>query len=111
VLSRDLAQANHYPAIDVLQSISRLAPVVSGKEAGRAAGVIRRHMAVYRETEDLINVGAYHGGSNPAVDEAIAKHRGIEDFLIQEVDEKTSMEETLQAMAKISGVETANEAL
>ncbi|GHT69926.1 flagellum-specific ATP synthase FliI [Spirochaetia bacterium] len=73
VLSRHLAQAYHYPAIDVLQSISRLAPVVSGKASGQAAGYIRRNMAVYGETEDLINVGAYHAGSNPAVDEAVRR--------------------------------------
>jgi flagellum-specific ATP synthase len=104
VLSRNLAQAYHYPAIDVLQSISRLAPVVSGKASGQAAAFIRRNMAVYGETEDLINVGAYHAGSNPAVDEAIAKHPGIENFLIQNVDEKASLAETLQKMADISGV-------
>ncbi|GHV47164.1 flagellum-specific ATP synthase FliI [Spirochaetia bacterium] len=104
VLSRQLAQAYHYPAIDVLQSISRLAPVVSGKASSQAAGLIRRNMAVYGEIEDLINVGAYHAGSNPAVDEAIAKHPGIENFLIQDVGEKTSLADTLQVMAGISGV-------
>ncbi|GHU93030.1 flagellum-specific ATP synthase FliI [Spirochaetia bacterium] len=104
VLSRRLAQGFHYPAIDVLQSISRLAPVVSGKASAQAAGFIRRNMAVYGETEDLINVGAYHAGSNPAVDEAIAKHIPIENFLIQDVDEKTSLGETLQVMSGISGV-------
>ncbi|GHV65514.1 flagellum-specific ATP synthase FliI [Spirochaetia bacterium] len=104
VLSRRLAQAWHYPAIDVLQSISRLAPAVSGKASGQAAGFIRRNMAVYGETEDLINVGAYHAGSNPAVDEAIKNHRAIENFLIQDVDEKTSLEDTLKAMSDISGV-------
>jgi flagellum-specific ATP synthase len=104
VLSRNLAQSFHYPAIDVLQSISRLAPTVAGKASSQAASFIRRNMAVYGETEDLINVGAYHAGSNPAVDEAIAKHPGIENFLIQEVDEKSSLAETLQKMADISGV-------
>ncbi|GHV11549.1 flagellum-specific ATP synthase FliI [Spirochaetia bacterium] len=105
VLSRRLAQAYHYPAIDVLQSISRLAPVVSDRASSEAAGVIRRNMAVYAETEDLINVGAYHAGSNPAVDEAIAKHTPIENFLIQDVVEKTSLAETLRAMSDISGVQ------
>lgn len=109
VLSRRLAQAYHYPAIDVLQSISRLAPVVSGKASGQAAGYIRRNMAVYGETEDLINVGAYHAGSNPAVDEAIEKHAAIENFLIQEVDEKTSLAETLKVMSGISGVKIPTE--
>ncbi|MDR0487594.1 MAG: FliI/YscN family ATPase, partial [Treponema sp.] len=105
VLSRRLAQAYHYPAIDVLQSVSRLAPSVSGAGAGRAAGVIRRNMAVDAEAEDLINVGAYHQGSNPAIDEAIAKHGPIEDFLIQSVEERSPLEETLAAMSEITGVE------
>jgi flagellum-specific ATP synthase len=104
VLSRDLAQAYHYPAIDVLQSISRLAPNVSGEASKKAAGVIRRNMASYAKAEDLINVGAYHHGSNPEVDEAIAKHSPIEQFLIQEVDEPSSLEETLEGMSAITGI-------
>jgi flagellum-specific ATP synthase len=104
VLSRRLAQAYHYPAIDVLQSVSRLASSVSGPVTARAAGSIRRSMAVYAEAEDLINVGAYHAGSNPSIDESIAKHGYIEDFLVQAVDERSSLSETLQIMSKISGV-------
>jgi len=104
VLSRRLAQAYHYPAIDVLQSISRLAPSISGPSLNKAAGVIRRSMAVYAESEDLINVGAYHAGSNPAIDEAIVKHQSIEEFLIQAVDEPSAEEETFAAMEEISGI-------
>jgi flagellum-specific ATP synthase len=104
VLSRRLAQAYHYPAIDVLGSISRLAPSVSGPSHNKASGVIRRSMAVYAESEDLINVGAYHSGSNPAIDEAIAKHQSIEEFLIQAVDEASPLEATFVAMEAISGV-------
>jgi flagellum-specific ATP synthase len=104
VLSRRLAQAYHYPAIDVLGSISRLAPSVSGPSHNKASGVIRRSMAVYAESEDLINVGAYHSGSNPAIDEAITKHQSIEEFLIQAVDEASPLEETFVAMEAISGV-------
>jgi flagellum-specific ATP synthase len=80
VLERKLADAHHYPAIDILQSISRLAPSVSGKITTKAVGSIRRAMAVYSEQEDLINVGAYRTGSNPAIDDAIAKHMPIEKF-------------------------------
>jgi flagellum-specific ATP synthase len=105
VLSRKLAEAHHYPAIDVLQSISRLAPKVSGRETVRAAGALRRNMATYAEQEDLINVGAYRQGSNPEIDEAIAKHAPIENFLIQDIDEPASLEETLTAMSQIAGVE------
>jgi flagellum-specific ATP synthase len=110
VLSRAIAQRYHYPAIDVLGSISRLAPDVSSKAEDQAAGLIRRHMAVYAEAEDLINVGAYHAGSNPAIDQAVAKHQDIEDFLIQGVDEKSSLPETLQALSRISEIpiETEN---
>jgi len=104
VLSRRLAQAYHYPAIDVLQSISRLAPSISSPSLNKAAGVIRRSMAVYAESEDLINVGAYHAGSNPAIDESIAKHQPIENFLIQAIDEHSAEEETYAAMELITGV-------
>jgi flagellum-specific ATP synthase len=61
-------------------------------------------MAVYAEAEDLINVGAYHQGSNPSIDEAITRHQGIEDFLIQGMDEKSSPAETLSALGEISGL-------
>ena len=104
VLSRDLAQAYHYPPIDVLQSISRLAPYVSGAVSRKAAGIIRKNMASYAKAEDLINVGAYHHGSNPEIDEAIIKHGPIERFLIQDMDEPSSLEETLEGMSAISGV-------
>jgi flagellum-specific ATP synthase len=104
VLSRRLAEANHYPAVDVLGSISRLAPAVSGRETQKAAGYIRRLLAVYGESEDLINVGAYHQGTNPLIDEAIAKKAAIDSLLVQAVDERSSLVETLQVMSEISGI-------
>jgi flagellum-specific ATP synthase len=103
VLSRDMAQRYHYPAIDILGSVSRLAPEVSSKAAVKAAGIVRRHMAVYAEAEDLINVGAYHAGSNPGIDAAIEKHMAIEEFLVQEVEEKSSLEDTLKGLGDIAG--------
>ncbi|MDR0322879.1 MAG: FliI/YscN family ATPase [Treponema sp.] len=109
VLSRDLAQSFHYPAIDVLQSISRLAPAVSGPASKAAAGAIRKTMAVYARSEELINVGAYHSGSNPEIDYAIAKHASIENFLVQDVDEPSSLEQTLSAMAEITGIDIPEE--
>ncbi|MDR3167743.1 MAG: FliI/YscN family ATPase [Treponema sp.] len=109
VLSRTLAQRAHYPAIDVLASISRLAPVVAGPVTTKAVGNIRRLMAAYTENEDLINVGAYHSGSNPLIDEAITKHGVIEDFLIQGVDEKSPPEKTFQMMGEIAGVQIPEE--
>ncbi|MDR2536086.1 MAG: FliI/YscN family ATPase [Treponema sp.] len=103
ILSRSLAQHYHYPAIDVLASVSRLGSTVSGPATNKAAGVLRRLMSVYAEHEDLINVGAYHTGSNPQIDEAIQKHGAIEEFLVQETDEKVSLKDTLSRMAQIAG--------
>ena len=104
VLERRLAKAYHYPAIDILQSVSRLAPAVSEASVTKAASVIRRSMAVYAEAEDLINVGAYRPGSNLATDEAINKHQHIKNFLVQEVTERSTLDETFSLMEAISGI-------
>jgi len=104
VLSRDLAQGYHYPAIDVLQSVSRLAPSVSGANSRKAAGVMRKSMAAYAKAEDLINVGAYSHGSNPEIDEAIALRNPIENFLIQDIDEPSPLYETLEKLSVITNV-------
>ena len=104
VLSRRLHARAHYPAIDVLQSISRLASDVSGPSIKKAAAGIRRSMAAYPEAEDLINVGAYQSGSNPSIDDAISKHPAIREFLVQEVEESSPLETTFAMMEKISGV-------
>jgi F0F1-type ATP synthase beta subunit len=109
ILSRNLAQRYHYPAIDILASISRLANTVSGSETKKATGVIRRLMADYADSEDLINVGAYKPGSNPRLDEAIAKRDGIEKFLIQTIDEKSAIHETLKELGKIAGIQIPEE--
>jgi flagellum-specific ATP synthase len=105
VLSRRLAEASHYPAVDVLASVSRLAPAVSGPVSRKAADYIRRLMALYAENEDLINLGAYAAGTNPAIDEAIAKKPAIDALLVQEVDGKSSVAETLSILAEISGMQ------
>jgi flagellum-specific ATP synthase len=105
VLSQALGRANHYPAIDVLQSISRLMPAVSGPVTRKTAAYMRRLMADYAGAEDLINLGAYAKGSNPAIDDAIAKHEAIEQFLVQEVEEKSSIGDTLTMMREITGME------
>jgi len=104
VLSRKLAQAYHYPAIDVLNSLSRLGNKVTTKQEQRAAGKIRQLMATYTESEDLINVGAYAEGSNSEVDEAIRKISAIRDFLSQEIEEKADVRDTIEREAEISGV-------
>ena len=105
VLSRRRAQRNHYPAIDVLSSISRLAPVVSGPVSRKAAGYVRRLMATYAEAEDMIDVGAYRPGTNAGIDEAIAKKSQIDSFLIQAVEEKSAIPDTLKSLGSIAEIE------
>jgi flagellum-specific ATP synthase len=101
VLSRTLANRNHYPAIDVLASISRLMNDVITKEHKMLAGRVKNILSVYREAEDLINIGAYVRGNNPRIDEAIMYIDKIQDFLQQEIDDKIDYEETLK---KLEGI-------
>jgi flagellum-specific ATP synthase len=105
VLTRRLASRIHYPAVDVLQSISRLAGAVTGPELKRAVEYVKRIMAVYAEAEDLINVGAYVKGSNAQIDEAIEKIAEINAFLRQGIEEKSTLAQTWAALGKIAGVE------
>jgi flagellum-specific ATP synthase len=105
VLSRRLAEAYHYPAIDVLASISRLANRIMTKEMKDAIAVIRRLMASYAENEDMIIAGAYQKGGNATVDRAIELHDKIESFLMQEEHEVAPFADTMQKLAKLSGVE------
>jgi len=111
VLSRQLAQAYHFPAVDILQSISRLANRVSGVETKKAVTVIRRLMAVYAENEDLITVGAYQTGSNEHIDAAIEAHEKIEEFLIQNENEPSKIDETLTQLGSLAGVAIPEEEL
>jgi flagellum-specific ATP synthase len=101
VLSRRLAQRHHYPAIDVLDSVSRLANAVTSPEMQEAAGYVRRLLAVYREAEDLINVGAYAAGSNRDIDEALAKLPAINAFMRQGVTERSSVEDMRAQLLEI----------
>jgi len=102
VLSRSLAERNHFPAIDVLQSISRLAPEISSEANLRAAGSVRDMMSAYREAQDLIQVGAYSSGSDPRVDVAVAANPHIEAFLKQRVSESSSFEEAHRRLAMLA---------
>jgi flagellum-specific ATP synthase len=88
LLSRRLAAQNHYPAIDVLGSISRVMVSIASDEHQGAAGRLRSTLAAYREAEDLVNIGAYQPGSNPAIDLALAKIDGINRFLRQGIEER-----------------------
>ena len=101
VLTRQLANKNHYPAIDVLQSISRVMSSIVTKEQKKLAGECKMLMATYREAEDLINIGAYKAGSNPEIDRAIEKMKDINAFLCQDVEEKVSFEDSIATLENI----------
>lgn len=103
LLSRRLANRNHYPAVDVLGSVSRVMPDVVDEGHMQLAGKIKALMAAYEEARDLINIGAYRRGSNPEVDEAIDKMPRITEFLQQAVNEKADFEDTRQRMEMIAG--------
>lgn len=101
VLSRELASRSHYPAIDVMQSVSRLMPDLVSEEHNRAAGQLRHLLATYKQAEDLINVGAYSRGFNPEIDTAIKYHDRITAFLRQGVNEKTELDSTVEQILTI----------
>jgi flagellum-specific ATP synthase len=101
VLNRRLAQKNHYPAIDVLASISRVMSAVASKEHKMLAGRMKNVMATYSEAEDLINIGAYKMGSNKSIDYAISKIDAVNDFLLQATDEKIDFEDVLATLKNI----------
>lgn len=102
VLSRDLAARNHYPAVDVMNSISRVMPKVVGKEHRIVASHLRDLLAAYLTSEDLINVGAYVKGSNRKVDKALAIYDELIALLKQDIDESTSIEELYDRMVELA---------
>lgn len=106
VLDRALAERNHYPAIDILASVSRLMTEVSSTEHKELAGKFRAALAVYREAEDLINIGAYASGSNPRIDESIKLYPGITNFLQQGVTETSKWTDTLEKLANVFNIES-----
>jgi flagellum-specific ATP synthase len=97
-LSRELAWRNHYPAIDILESVSRLQPQLSTKEQLEEVSRVRDLVATYKKAEDLINIGAYAKGSNPKIDLAIAMNERINQFLQQGFDEKVSRDAAVNAL-------------
>jgi flagellum-specific ATP synthase len=99
VLSRDLAAKNHYPAIDILTSASRVMRDIVSPEHTRYAGQIREILATYKEAEDLINIGAYAKGSNPKIDYTLTRIDAVTDFLRQGMDEKVALEDAVEDMA------------
>ncbi len=109
VLSRKLADRNHYPAIDILASISRVAPRLMNPRTAEASGKIRSLISAYREKEDLIDVGAYVKGTDPEVDEAIDKKDILNDFLIQGIAEHEEPSVIYSRAAEIAGLEAEDE--
>ena len=98
MLDRKLGHKNHYPAIDVLQSISRCMSAIAGKEHKVAASKLKTVLATYNEAEDLINIGAYKSGSNPKIDYSISKIDAVNEFLCQATDEKFTLEESISLL-------------
>jgi FliI/YscN family ATPase len=107
VLSRDLAREGHYPAIDVLGSISRLRNEVVSEGALASGTQIARWLKALEENRDLVNIGAYVAGSDPVLDEALAKRDAIAAFLTQEMTERADLEETWRRLAELAGGEVA----
>jgi len=102
VLSRKLAERGHFPAVDILASVSRLMPAVTSKEHQLAARKMREIYAIYADAEDLINIGAFAPGSNRRIDGAISLIDKIRDFLVQPVRQRTDFSETIKQMTAIT---------
>jgi flagellum-specific ATP synthase len=98
VLSRTIAQRGRYPAIDVLQSISRLAATVQSREERQTVAEAVRLLAAFEASRDLVEVGAYRAGSNPTLDQAVALHGEIERFLAQSPDEQEPRDGAMQRL-------------
>jgi flagellum-specific ATP synthase len=102
VLSRKLATQGHYPAVDILNSVSRVMPNIVENDHLNSAKIFQEYLSIYREAEDLINIGAYSKGSNKKIDLAIEKIDLFNDFLKQNVNEKFDFDATLQTLKQIT---------
>ena len=101
VLTRELADQNHYPAIDILKSVSRVMADITGLQHKHNAGRLKELLATYRKAEDLINIGAYVAGSNPKIDQAIEKIELINKYLRQEIQDNVHYEDSLVELDNI----------
>lgn len=101
VLDRGLANKGHYPAIDVLASVSRVMSDIITEEHQLAAETLKRHLAVYRQSEDLINIGAYQRGSNPEIDEALSHIENIWQYTRQRTNEKIVYDDVVDALLRM----------
>jgi FliI/YscN family ATPase len=102
-LSRDLANRGSYPAISVLDSISRLMPDIADAEQLRAAALVRRVLAIWRDIEDLVNVGAYSPGANVEFDLAVRMKPAIDEFLQQGMHERAELSGTRERLLQLAG--------
>ncbi len=102
VLSRKLASSGHYPAVDVLESVSRVMPDVTTAEHRKASGFLLDLLATYREAEDLINIGAYVKGSNQKIDKAISMIELIRKFLRQGMDEASTLDDAASRLMELT---------
>ena len=98
VLSRSLAQKGHFPAIDILQSTSRVMRAVASSDHAKLAQKLRENLAVYKEAEDLINIGAYKPGSNPKIDKAVKLIDGLNEYLCQKVEESGDFNQAIRSL-------------
>jgi flagellum-specific ATP synthase len=103
VLNRQLAEAGHYPAIDIEQSISRAMHSITSPEHQQLARRLKKLASSYHRSRDLISVGAYSAGSDPVLDEAIARHPSIEAFLQQGITEQAGLAESLGQLTGLFG--------
>ncbi|HVN70456.1 MAG TPA: flagellar protein export ATPase FliI [Desulfomonilia bacterium] len=110
VLSRDLAARGHYPAVDILRSISRVMNDIVPEKHLNAARAIQALAAIYEEARDLINIGAYVSGNNPEIDKAIRHIAAINDFLKQDINEKSTIEQSVEKMCAIVDMKQAGNA-
>ncbi|WP_442915284.1 flagellar protein export ATPase FliI [Marinilactibacillus sp. XAAS-LB27] len=101
ILSRKIASENHYPAIDIPNSLSRLMKELVSPEQDELAGKLRENLTRYTDTKDLIDVGAYQKGSNPLVDQAVRLNRPIKEFLKQKTKESYTFDETLSELSSV----------
>ncbi|WP_031435472.1 flagellar protein export ATPase FliI [Methylomarinum vadi] len=109
VLSRTLAESGHFPAIDIEASISRVMPDIVEVQHMQMARELRRLYSIYQQNKDLISVGAYQPGSDPRIDQAIAKNPAIMEFLQQDMNESVDISRSLSELALVLGVETATD--
>jgi flagellum-specific ATP synthase len=107
-LARDLAMQNHYPAIDILNSVSRVMDDIISPEHRDIANRLKETLATYRKAEDLINIGAYVKGSNSKIDYAIEMIEKINHYLKQDINETTSFDESLQHLNELFDLKKSN---